>query len=156
MSIMVALGISKLGQTYHAKKLQSKKSFLPQFGHPPEDDYIKSHQNTNQGVNNQLQQVQYLPSTTAGTTLDGPTLHIFQPSPPGRGSAIFINRLMGLFEPHADYTYLISKPALMVYSHVQSILLTTTILTKTNVLDIIALYQIIINVMKFSFKYPIV
>lgn len=69
--------------------------------------------------------------------------HIFQVSPPGTDSPLVINWLMGLFEPDAKVTKLVTSPGLGVSQDGQEVPITTTIVTQTNEMNLIGLYKIL-------------
>ncbi|KAL7543047.1 hypothetical protein ACHAXR_012356 [Thalassiosira sp. AJA248-18] len=71
-----------------------------------------------------------------------PNFHIFQVSPPGTKSALVTNWLMGLFEPDAAYTTLVTSPGLRVIQHEKQVPITTTIVTQTNEMNVVGLYKI--------------
>ena len=68
--------------------------------------------------------------------------HIFSVSPPGTQSSVVTNWLMGLFEPEADVTTLVTRPGLAVYQYELKVPITTTIVTQTNEVNLIGLYKI--------------
>lgn len=71
-----------------------------------------------------------------------PSFHIFQVSPPGTESPAVLNWLIGLFEPDAEYTKLVTSPGLNVYQHEKEVPITTTIVTQTNEMNVVGLYKI--------------
>lgn len=73
---------------------------------------------------------------------DGRTFHVFEVTPPGVESHIVPNFLMGLFEPDALSTRLITEPELAIYQNGAQVPLETTIVTQTTHLDLLALYKI--------------
>lgn len=72
----------------------------------------------------------------------GNQFHVFSVAPPGSQSPIITNWLIGLFEPDTEYTHLITNPGLSVYQHEKEVPITTTIVTQTNEINMIGLYEI--------------
>ena len=73
---------------------------------------------------------------------DGRTFHIFEVTPPGVESHVVPNFLMGLFEPEALSTRLVTEPELSIYQDGAQVPLETTIVTQTTHMDLLALYKI--------------
>ena len=73
---------------------------------------------------------------------DGRTFHVFEVTPPGVESHVVPNFLMGLFEPEALSTRLVTEPELAIYQNGAQVPLETTIVTQTTHLDLLALYKI--------------
>lgn len=67
--------------------------------------------------------------------------HIFQASLPHTGSAVLTNFLMGLFEPDADYAFMENLPDLPVRQRGLMVPVLSTIVTKTNIVDLLVLYK---------------
>lgn len=70
------------------------------------------------------------------------TFHIFLVSPPGTESEVVTNWMMGLFEPEQNPTKLITSPGMRVYQLGEEVPITSTIVTRTNEMDMIGLYKI--------------
>mmetsp|Transcript_1948 Transcript_1948/g.4209 ORF Transcript_1948/g.4209 Transcript_1948/m.4209 type:complete len:761 (-) Transcript_1948:1020-3302(-) len=68
--------------------------------------------------------------------------HIFHVSPPGTESPVVANWLMGLFEPEAEHTILVTTPGLAVYQHGNEVPIASTIVTQTNEMNLLGLYKI--------------
>eukprot|EP00584_Thalassiosira_punctigera_P009877 CAMPEP_0172533350 /NCGR_PEP_ID=MMETSP1067-20121228/6083_1 /TAXON_ID=265564 ORGANISM="Thalassiosira punctigera, Strain Tpunct2005C2" /NCGR_SAMPLE_ID=MMETSP1067 /ASSEMBLY_ACC=CAM_ASM_000444 /LENGTH=1015 /DNA_ID=CAMNT_0013317979 /DNA_START=86 /DNA_END=3133 /DNA_ORIENTATION=+ len=68
--------------------------------------------------------------------------HIFHVSPPGIDSPLITNWLIGLFEPEAKFTKLVTSPGLGVSQDGKDVPITTTIVTHTNEMNLIGLYKI--------------
>jgi hypothetical protein len=82
-------------------------------------------------------------ATSAGTTLDGRTFHVFTSSPPRSDSAFLTNWIMGLLGSGTDdYVKLITDPILDVLQNGMSVPIETTAVTHTNEIDLISLYKI--------------
>jgi hypothetical protein len=70
------------------------------------------------------------------------SFHVFHVSPPGTESLIVTNWLMGLFEPAADCATLMTSPGIAVYQDGSKVPITTTIVTRTNEMNLIGMYKI--------------
>jgi len=68
--------------------------------------------------------------------------HIFHVSPPGTDSPFITNWLMGLFDANAFCTTLFTSPGLEVYQNDKNVPIMTTIVTRTNEMNLIAMYKI--------------
>ena len=68
--------------------------------------------------------------------------HIIQASPHHAGSTLVTNWLMGLFEPEADYAFMINQPDLPIYRSGHEITIDSSIITKTHNLDLLYLYKL--------------
>lgn len=78
------------------------------------------------------------PSTKAAAT--NKSFHIFQASPPDTGAIILTNWLIGIFEPNADIAYM-EGPEHPVIQSGHPINIASSIVTKTNYLDLMNLYK---------------
>ena len=74
-------------------------------------------------------------------TVEGKSFHIFQASPPHTASTVVNNWLMGLFEPDANYSFMINNREQTIRHVDRSVPIDTTIVTKTHVLDLMGLYK---------------
>ena len=72
----------------------------------------------------------------------GSSFHVFHVSPPGTESPIVTNWLMGLLEPAADCATLITSPGIAVYQDGGKVPVATTIVTRTNEMNLIGMYKI--------------
>ena len=70
------------------------------------------------------------------------SFHVFHVSPPGTESPIVTNWLMGLFEPAADCATLTTSPGIAVYQDGSKVPIATTIVTRTNEMNLIGMYKI--------------
>lgn len=68
--------------------------------------------------------------------------HIFHVSPPGTDSPLITNWLMGLLDANAFCTTLVTSPGLEVYQNDKNVPIMTTIVTRTNEMNLIAMYKI--------------
>jgi hypothetical protein len=69
-------------------------------------------------------------------------IHIFHVTPPGTDSPLITNWLMGLFDANAFCTTLITSPGLEVHQNDKNVPITTTIVTRTNEMNLIGMYKI--------------
>jgi hypothetical protein len=72
----------------------------------------------------------------------GGSFHVFHVHPPGRESPIVTNWLMGLFDQGEDCATLITSPGIVVYQNEARVPITTTIVTRTNEMNLVGLYKI--------------
>jgi len=84
--------------------------------------------------------IQALPEVNPSTTTMNKSFHIFQASPPGTGAIFLTNWLMGVFEPNADIAYM-EVPEQPVIQNGHAVNIASTIVTKTNYLDLLHLYK---------------
>ena len=70
------------------------------------------------------------------------TFRIFQVSPPVETrSAIATNWLMGLFEPDADFSFMVNSPEFPIHRSNQQITIDKTVVTKTHNMELLYLYK---------------
>jgi hypothetical protein len=84
--------------------------------------------------------IQALPEVKPSTTTMNKSFHIFQASPPSTGAIFLTNWLVGVFEPNADIAYM-EVPEQPVIQNGHAINIASSIVTKTNYLDLLHLYK---------------
>jgi hypothetical protein len=78
----------------------------------------------------------------APLTINGKSYHIFQASPPHTASTVLNNFLIGMFEPDADYSFMVWDRERRVRRNDKDVSIDDGhIVTKTHILDLMGLYK---------------
>ena len=78
----------------------------------------------------------------APLTINGKSYHIFQASPPHTASTVLNNFLIGMFEPEADYSFMVWDRERRVRRNDKDVSIDDGhIVTKTHILDLMGLYK---------------
>ena len=83
-----------------------------------------------------------LTSDNAPLSINGKTYHIFQASPPHTASTVLNNFLIGMFEPNAEYSFMIYNQERRIRRHDKDVAIDDGhIVTKTHITDLMSLYK---------------
>ncbi|KAK1741252.1 glycosyltransferase (family 10) [Skeletonema marinoi] len=83
-----------------------------------------------------------LTSDKAPLTINGKTYHIFQASPPHTASTVLNNFLIGMFEPGAEYSFMVYNQERTIRRHDKDVAIDDGhIVTKTHITDLMGLYK---------------